>query len=38
MSAAGPEADHLIPGVLWRRDPVGDPIPLVVDSPHNGTV
>jgi len=29
--------DHLIPGVLWRRDPLGEPAPLVVDSPHNGT-
>jgi N-formylglutamate deformylase len=29
-------ADHLIPGVLYRRDPVGDAVPLVVDSPHNG--
>jgi N-formylglutamate deformylase len=29
--------DHLIPGVLYRRDPVGPSVPLVVDSPHNGT-
>lgn len=29
--------DHLVPGVLWRRDPVGEAIPLVVDSPHNST-
>ena len=31
------EPDHLIPGVLWRRDPAAEPAPLVVDSPHNGT-
>jgi N-formylglutamate amidohydrolase len=26
-----------IPGVLWRRDPVGDEVPLVFDSPHSGS-
>lgn len=31
------DADHLEPGVLYRRDPVVEPVPLVVDSPHNGT-
>jgi N-formylglutamate amidohydrolase len=25
-----------IPGVLWRRDPVEDEVPLVFDSPHSG--
>jgi len=30
-------ADHLIPGVLYRIDPKAEPLPLVVDSPHNGT-
>ena len=27
-----------IPGVLWRRDPQGDTVPLVLDSPHSGAV
>jgi len=27
-----------IPGVLWRRDPHADPLPLVLDSPHSGAV
>ncbi|NQW11820.1 MAG: N-formylglutamate amidohydrolase [Alphaproteobacteria bacterium] len=31
------DADHLEPGVLYRRDPFVEPVPLVVDSPHNGT-
>jgi N-formylglutamate amidohydrolase len=26
-----------IPGVLWRRDPEGDEVPLVFDSPHSGS-
>jgi N-formylglutamate amidohydrolase len=26
-----------IPGVLWRRDPQGDEVPLVFDSPHSGS-
>jgi N-formylglutamate deformylase len=33
-TAAGLE----IPGVLWRRDPPGDAVPLVLDSPHSGSV
>ncbi len=37
MAGPGTAPDHLIPGVLWRRDPVGEPVPLVIDSPHNGT-
>ncbi len=32
-TAAGLE----IPGVLWRRDPPGEAIPLVLDSPHSGS-
>ena len=28
---------HLLPRVLWRKDPVADPLPLVFDSPHSGT-
>src|SRR6266849_7716798 len=27
-----------IPGVLWRRDPDGDSLPLVLDSPHSGAL
>jgi N-formylglutamate amidohydrolase len=27
-----------IPGVLWRRDPHGDSVPLVLDSPHSGAL
>jgi N-formylglutamate deformylase len=26
-----------IPGVLWRRDPQGAQLPLVLDSPHSGS-
>lgn len=26
-----------IPGVLWRRDPAGEALPLVFDSPHSGS-
>lgn len=26
-----------IPGVLWRRDPIAAPLPLVLDSPHSGS-
>ncbi|SDG02301.1 N-formylglutamate amidohydrolase [Thalassobaculum litoreum] len=37
MSGHPSDPDHLIPGVLWRRDPVAAAIPLVVDSPHNST-
>jgi N-formylglutamate amidohydrolase len=27
-----------IPGVLWRRDPHAEPLPLVLDSPHSGAL
>src|SRR5258708_18599696 len=27
-----------IPGVLWRRDPHGNSLPLVLDSPHSGAL
>ena len=27
-----------IPGVLWRRDPHADAVPLVLDSPHSGAL
>jgi N-formylglutamate deformylase len=27
-----------IPGVLWRRDPQRDTLPLVLDSPHSGAL
>jgi N-formylglutamate deformylase len=33
----GVDADFHIPGVLWRRDPATDPLPLVIDSPHSGS-
>ena len=33
----GPEVGFEIPGVLWRRDPHADALPLVVDSPHSGS-
>ena len=26
-----------VPGVLWRKDPAADPVPLVFDAPHSGT-
>ena len=26
-----------IPGVVWRRDPQGPQLPLVLDSPHSGS-
>lgn len=26
-----------IPGVLWRKDPVANSVPLVFDAPHSGT-
>src|ERR1700693_6407004 len=27
-----------IPGVLWRRDPHAESLPLVLDSPHSGAL
>ena len=27
-----------IPGVVWRRDPEHDAVPLVLDSPHSGAL
>jgi len=27
-----------IPGVLWRRDPAHERLPLVLDSPHSGSI
>ena len=27
-----------IPGVLWRREPARERLPLVLDSPHSGSV
>jgi N-formylglutamate deformylase len=29
---------HEIPGVLWRRDPATNALPLVLDSPHSGSL
>lgn len=29
-------ANLFVPGVLYRRDPEAEPVPLVVDSPHSG--
>jgi N-formylglutamate deformylase len=29
--------DELIPGILFRRDPLAPEVPLVFDSPHSGT-
>jgi N-formylglutamate deformylase len=34
---AEPEFGYHIPGVLWRRDPPAEALPLVLDSPHSGT-
>src|SRR5215813_8497036 len=31
------EIDFEIPGVLWRRDPQAEEVPLVFDSPHSGS-
>ena len=31
-------ADFEIPGVLWRRDPSAERVPLVLDSPHSGAI
>src|SRR5579863_7515469 len=27
-----------IPGVLWRREPAAEAVPLVLDSPHSGAL
>ncbi len=27
-----------IPGIVWRRDPAAEIVPLVFDSPHSGAV
>jgi N-formylglutamate deformylase len=32
------ESGYEIPGVLWRRDPRDDAMPLVFDSPHSGSL
>ena len=32
------EAGLEIPGVLWRRDPPAEALPLVLDSPHSGAL
>jgi N-formylglutamate deformylase len=32
------DVGYEIPGVLWRRDPRGEPQPLVFDSPHSGAL
>lgn len=37
-TAAGADASWNLPGVLWRRDPASDAVPLVLDSPHSGAV
>ena len=34
----GFDRGYEIPGVLWRRDPAGDDVPLVLDSPHSGSI
>jgi N-formylglutamate deformylase len=34
----GNAAGFEIPGVLWRRDPHRDALPLVLDSPHSGSL
>jgi N-formylglutamate deformylase len=34
----GFDRGYEIPGVLWRRDPAGDVLPLVLDSPHSGSL
>lgn len=36
-SLAAPPPDFAIPGVVWRRDPLGTAVPLIFDSPHSGT-
>jgi N-formylglutamate amidohydrolase len=37
MIGSDPTMTILIPGVLFRRDPVAPEVPLVFDSPHSGT-
>src|SRR5438445_514677 len=32
------EGGFEIPGVLWRREPQAEALPLVLDSPHSGSV
>jgi N-formylglutamate amidohydrolase len=32
------DSDFEIPGVLWRRDPLAEAMPLVLDSPHSGSL
>jgi N-formylglutamate deformylase len=32
------ESGYQIPGVLWRRDPAAEALPLVFDSPHSGSL
>jgi N-formylglutamate amidohydrolase len=34
----GSSVAYEIPGVLWRRDPCAQPVPLVFDSPHSGSL
>jgi len=36
-SMTGSDIGLHIPGVLWRRDPPSQALPLVFDSPHSGT-
>jgi len=38
MSEIAIEFDYHIPGVLWRRDPSAAALPLVLDSPHSGSL
>ena len=37
MIKPDPTINILIPGVLFRRDPIAPEVPLVFDSPHSGT-
>jgi N-formylglutamate amidohydrolase len=34
----GSDIGYEIEGVLWRRDPQADAVPLVLDSPHSGSL
>jgi N-formylglutamate deformylase len=38
MGMGGLDGDLEIPGVLWRRAPRGAALPLVLDSPHSGSL